>query len=212
MSDDTKTRDADPESSAESINNELYTDLQQGDWNYQPQVLSDRADAQYTDKGWRSTSSVSADVPELSPSSARTTFYPRDLEKSVQFRNRLTLFNRLWERQWNRGQKEVGDNNLVRKEAMLRHCDSVLQQCEVHGWARQFALKQVQVQNIKNYNSHYLGADGACVGFAVYRMYSSKEEAIDSYVARRAADVLPGLDKDGVTNLIDYTFRNQDDE
>jgi hypothetical protein len=207
MSDDIGTSEADPESSIETVNNKLYTDLQQNDWGYQPHVLSDRADVQYTDKGWRSTSTVAADAPVLSPSSARTTFYPRDIEQSAQFRDRQSLFNRLWKRQWNRGQKEVGDNNLVRKEAMLRHCDSVLQQCEVPEWARRFALKQVRVQNIKSYNSHYLGADGACVGFAAYRLYSNKQEAIDSYVARRAADVLPGLDKSGVDNLIDYTFR-----
>lgn len=212
MSEDTDIIYADPESSAEIIIDGFHTDFHRSDWSYQPQMLSDRADVQYTDKGWTSTSNVAADAPELSPSSARTTFYPRDIEQRVQFRDRRTLFNRLWKWQWDRGQTEAGDNNIVRKDARLRHCDSILQQCEVHRWARRFALKQVRVQNIKGYNSHYSGADGACVGFAAYRMYSNKQDAIDSYVARRAADVLPGLDKSGVDNLIDYTFRRQNNE
>lgn len=212
MTVDSKARDADPQSSVDIAENEFNTDLQQSDWNWQPNALSDRADAQYTDTGWKSASSVAADTPELSPSSARTTFYPRDIERGCRFRDRRKLFDRMWKRQWDRGQKEVGDNNLVRREAKLQRCDAILQWCEVRDVARKYALGQVRIQDLRGYSRHYSGADGACIGFALYEMYSNREEAVESYVADRAVEALPGLDTDNVTNLIDYTFRRQNDE
>ncbi|MDQ2054125.1 hypothetical protein [Halobellus sp. H-GB7] len=208
----TKVRNAGPQSSVDIAENEFNTDLQQSDWNWQPDALSDRADAQYTDKGWKSASSVAADTPELSPSSARTTFYPRDIDWVGEFRDRRELFDRLWKRQWNRGQKEVGDNNLVRREAKLQRCDAILQQCEVQDVAKKYALRQIRIQDLRGYSRHYSGADGACVGFAMYEMYSDQEEAVESYVAGRAVEVLPRLDANSIKNLIDYTFRRQNNE
>lgn len=212
MSANAETPEASPQSSVETENNELCTDLQRSDWDFQPHVLDDRADVRYTDRGWTSASGTAVERPELNVSSARTTFYVKYVEPRFQSRSRWRLFNRMWRRQWNRGQKEIGDNNLVRRQAKLLRCDTILQQCEVREVARRFSLRQVQTQDLRGYSRHYSGADGACVGFAVYRMYSDKQDAMESYVARRAVDTLPGLDKDSIDNLVDYTFRRQSDE
>jgi len=85
MSDDTDIIYADSESSNEVVNNEFHTDFQRSDWSHQPQVLGDRADVQYTDGGWKSIINRAAGAPELNPCSARTTFYPHDIQSGAQF-------------------------------------------------------------------------------------------------------------------------------
>lgn len=143
----------------------------------------------------------------------RTTFREYDIDSSRQ--NRRKLFKRLWGLQTGRRQTWEDDNRrktTVRREATFKHCDAILQSCEVPEWIRRAALRKTVSNELQGFSRYYSGADGACVGFALMFMFDNKEEAKSSWVADRAADSVPKFDQSTVENLIDYVFENYDED
>lgn len=141
----------------------------------------------------------------------RTTFREYDIDSSRQ--DRRKLFKRLWGLQTGRRQTWEDDNRrktTVRREATFKHCDAILQSCEVPERIRRAALRKTVSNELRGFSRYYSGADGACVGFALMFMFDNKEEAESSWVADRAADSVPEFDEGTVKKLIDYVFENYD--
>ena len=143
-----------------------------------------------------------------SVSAARTTFYVRDIIP-INRRRRLQ-FDRLWKLQTGRGhtyEKDSPAKTVVRKDAVWKRCDAILQSCEVPSWAKNWALKQILNRNLNSFSRHYAGADGACVGFALLALCENQTDAKETWIADAAHDVVPGLDEDDIVSLIEFVFR-----
>lgn len=141
----------------------------------------------------------------------RTTFRVYDIDSNRQ--GRRELFDRLWSLQTGRRHTWEDDNKkktIVRREAVWKHCDSVLQSCEVPSWVRRTALRKTFSNDLQCFNRYYSGTDGACIGFALNSMFEDKEEAKCSWIANRAADTIPSFDQSTVEGLIDLVFEKYD--
>lgn len=168
----------------------------------------EHADMGPTNDVWKRTQDAGVNAPL---STARTTFYVRDIESSNQRRKRL--FNRLWTLQNDRRhtyEPESTAKTAVRDDATWKRCDTILQQCEVPDWVKDWVLPTVLRQNLNGFSRYYAGADGACVGFALLAFCDTPGDAKDTWIAERAQKVVPGLDKEDVQSLIDYVFRKHD--
>lgn len=141
----------------------------------------------------------------------RTTFHVYDIDaEDSERRNR---FNRMWKYQVGRGHTWA-DNPLykhtVRDDATWKRCDAILQNCEVPSFERELALRTTLSERLHGFSRHYNGADGACIGFALIEMFDSPKAAKGSWVAKNAADDVPGFDPETVNKLIEYVFRKYD--
>ena len=65
-------------------------------------------------------------------------------------------------------------------------------------------------QDLQGFSRLYAGADGACIGFVLKLMYESSDQAKDSWIAQKAANVVPEFDPEKVNNFVDYVFRKYD--
>lgn len=134
--------------------------------------------------------------------SARTTFNACESDNEHRF-------DRLWDLQMGRG--HTWENDSIAKQAVERDglwglCDAILQNCEVKQWVRQPALKRVITTDLRGFNRYYNGLAGACVGFAALLKHDTAEEAANSFLAERAASVVPAFDIETVTKLLSYVF------
>lgn len=141
----------------------------------------------------------------------RTTFHSLDIDADKKDRRRL--FDRLWKYQTGRG--HTWENNskqkqIVRNDATWKRCDAILQSCEATNWEKDQALRMTISQDLQGFSRHYAGADGACIGFVLKLMYESSDEAKDSWVAEKAANIVPEFDPETVNNLVNYVFRKYD--
>ncbi|MFB6161137.1 MAG: hypothetical protein ABEJ61_08175 [Haloferacaceae archaeon] len=152
-------------------------------------VSRDRRDRIETDSG--EYGFVPA-FPSQSP--ARTTFYG--------------LRRQLWRLHHARGHAydDVG-KTTVRNDYTARRCSAILQHCEVPDWAESVAIQRTLSEDLRGFNSHYAGTDGACIGFALLTCYDDPEKAQASHIAERAPSVVPGLHEDDVSGLTEYVFR-----
>lgn len=141
--------------------------------------------------------------------SFRTTFRVFDIDsKRQKLRKR---FDQLWKLQTGRRHTWEDDNyrkTVVRNDATWKRCDAILQSLETPDWVRETALRRTVSTNIQGFSRYYSGSDGACVGFALVSMFDSTKDAKSSWIAYKAAEVVPGFDQDTIENLIDYTFDN----
>lgn len=162
-------------------------------------IIYEHADMEYTGKKWDQTTNPGG----VYGSSARTTLRSFEARSSDQQK-----FDKMWRYQMGRGQtyENSRNKNAVRDGVTWKLCDAVLQNCDVPDWERHTALRNVFRRDIMGFNSHYKGADGACVGFALLELCDCPEEAEDCWVANRAEEVLE-FDKEKVAALISYTFR-----
>lgn len=143
-----------------------------------------------------------------SVSAARTTFYVRDISPTT--RRRRQQLNRLWKLQNNRGHTYEEDSpakTAARRDAVWKRCDAILQSCEVPEWAKTWALEQVLHRNLNSFSRHYVGADGACVGFALLALCENPTDAKETWIADAAPEVVPGLDEHEIASLIEFVFR-----
>jgi len=141
----------------------------------------------------------------------RTTFYVFDIDADKK--DWRSLFNRLWKYQTGRGhtwEDSLKQKQIVRNDATWKRCDAILQSCEVGNWIKDQALRMTISQELQGFNRYYAGADGACIGFTLRLMYQSTDQAKDSWVAKKAANVVPEFDPETVNNLVDYVFRKYD--
>lgn len=158
-------------------------------------------------KAWRNN----PNLPENRiTSSARTTFYPREI--SIENHRRRKRLNRMWKRQMGLGHIWVDDSDrktLVRQKYTLQRCDVILQQCYVPKWIRTPVLSRIHQTNLNGFSRHYKGADGACIGFTLLMMCTNPEEAKATIIANRAPSVIPDpdFDEETVEKVIDYVFR-----
>lgn len=140
-------------------------------------------------------------------SKARTTWSLNDIDEYEQRQE----FKRLYRLQHNRGghysvaQREYDKGFKIRQKRSDRHdrSDAILQGHEVQDASRRYALRKVMQENLRGFNSHYAGADGACLGFALLHQYDTPSAAKKSYVADKARET--GFEFD-IDALIDYTF------
>lgn len=160
------------------------------------------ADVRYNGEKWDQTTNSEG----VYGSSARTTFRSFEAPSSDEQK-----YDDLWTLQMGFGQTyEDGRNKRrVRDDTTWKLCDAVLQQCEVPDRERYTAIRNVLRRDLQGFSGHYSGADGACVGFALMELCDCPEAAEDCWVADRAVDVLPHLDRQEVEALISYVF---DDE
>lgn len=136
----------------------------------------------------------------------RTTFRTYDIDADLK--KRRELFERLWKYQVGRGHTwENKRNHVVRNDEIWKRCDAILQYCEVPEFERESALRMTLSRSLQGFSRHYRGVDGACVGFALMKMFGSPKEAKNSWVAKRFARDIPGFDRETVMNLIEYVFR-----
>lgn len=146
----------------------------------------------------------------------RTTFHVWDAdidEINGVKRTKRQRLNQQWKYQTGRGHTWDGDpydKNIVRRDAQWKRCDAILQQCGVKEWERKRALNWIVSEELQGFSSHYAGADGACVGFALLVLFKAAEEAKRSWVAEQAAEVVPEFDSETVSKLVDYVFRKYD--
>lgn len=165
----------------------------------------EHADVGPTGEVWDRTRDSGVNTPV---STARTTFYVRDIDPSK--RRRRQQFDRLWKLQTGRG--HTYENNspaktVARNDAVWKRCDAILQSCDVPGWAKTWALEQVFNRNLNSFSRHYAGADGACVGFALLAFCESPTDAKETWIADAAHEVVPGLGEDEIASLIEFVFR-----
>ena len=168
---------------------------------YQPETLFTHSDIGYTSDGY----TVIDDLHDLSmaTTSARTTFYARDVSDNRELFNRLYVLNRGRGHTW---EEDSYRKSAVRTEGMLLRCDAILQSCEVPNWVRRAALRQVRRQDLRGYSRYYEGSDGACVAFGLVVLFDTAREAKESEIASRAASVVPGFDEGIVQEMIEYAF------
>ncbi len=141
----------------------------------------------------------------------RTTFHSLDIAADRIDRRRL--FDRLWKYQTGRGHTWEDDSKrkqIVRNDAIWKRCDAILQACEATNWEKDQALRMTISKNLNGFSRHYAGADGACIGFVLKLMYESSDQAKNSWIAEKAANVVPEFDPETVSNLVDYVFRTYD--
>ena len=169
---------------------------------HQPETLFSHNDIGYTTDGY----AVIDGMYELSmaTTSARTTFYARDIPDKEEKYERLYILNRGRGHTW---EDDSGRKSAVRTEATLLRCDAILQSCEVPEWVRRSALRQIQRRDLRGYSRYYNGADGACVAFALVLLFDTPTEAEESKVASQAANVVPNFDESTVKKMIEYTFK-----
>lgn len=136
-----------------------------------------------------------------SHSSAQTSFHSNQADDKDKY-------DRLWIYQHGRGQTPDGHGRKTTpKDATARLAKTILCQCEVVEWARSTSVRRVMRENLNAFSRHYCGAEGACIGFALLKMYDTAEEASDSSYANRASEVIPELDDEDIVNLVDFIFR-----
>lgn len=149
--------------------------------------------------------------PTQAVANYHTTFRVYDIDSSRQ--ERRDLFDQLWRLQTGRGHTWEDDKfqkTFVRRNAMWKRCDAILQSCETPEWVRKVALRKTLSRDLQSFCRYYSGADGACVGFALKSMFDHKEEAKSSWIASRAADAIPSFDQSTVESLIDLVFEKYD--
>jgi len=130
--------------------------------------------------------------PSRSP--ARTTFH--------------NLPTKFWKLQHGRGHTyDDRGKTTVRNDYTGIRCKTILQQCEFPEWARKEAVNRIFKENLQGFSRHYAGSDGACIAFALLCMHDSSSSAKNGYRAKRAAEVIPGLNSDDIDNLIEHAFR-----
>lgn len=167
----------------------------------QPEALFSHSDIGYTSDGY----TVVDDLHDLSmaTTSARTTFYARDVSDNRGLFDRLYVLNRGRGHTW---EEDSYRKSAVRTEGMLLRCDAILQSFEVPNWVRRAALQRVRGQDLRGYSRYYQGSDGACVAFALILSFDTAREAKESEIASRAASVVPGFEESTVQKMIDYAF------
>lgn len=141
-------------------------------------------------------------------SKAKTTWSLNDVTGYKQRQK----FKRLYRLQHNRGgdpsvaQREYDEGHKIRQKRSDRYirADAILQGHEVRDASQRYALRKVMQEDLRGFNSHYAGADGACLGFALLHQYDTPSAAKNSYVADKARET--GFEFD-IEALIDYTFK-----
>ena len=141
--------------------------------------------------------------PSMSP--AGTTWLTNDLEPDTPEEVRRK-FNRLHSLQHGRGHTYEGyEGQRIHQQTIDKHirCDAILQGCEVSDGARSWALQKLMTEDLRGFNSHYEGIDGAAFGIALLVHYDSRDAAKTSNIAEIAGRTLP-INTDA---LVDYVFR-----
>lgn len=137
--------------------------------------------------------------------SARTTFHEKEGDTPDEDEYK---WERLWSLQHNRGHTwDDVSTNTARNDATYRRCAAILQQCEIPDRCESVATSRVIHDDLTGFSSHYAGADGACIGFALLELYDDPEEAQESFYADQASDVVPTLNDEDIEALVDYVFR-----
>lgn len=140
----------------------------------------------------------------------RTTFYSNDLPRGDHRRRRK--FDRLWKKQMSRAHTWDDDlRNIVREEEKLVRCAAILQQCNAPKWVWKPVVSRIHQTNLNCFSRHHEGADGACIGFALLLMHDHPAEAKTTEIAKLAAETIPSLDEDTVERVIDYVFREYEE-
>ena len=141
--------------------------------------------------------------PPASP--ARTTWLTTDLDSDAPQQKRQR-YNRRHSLQHGRGHTYEGyEGQRVHQQTIDKYlrCDAILQWCEVNDATRSWVLKKLMTDDLRGFNAHYKGADGAAIGFALVAEYDSPSVAKTSHIAAIAGRIL-SINMD---TLVDYVFR-----
>ena len=141
--------------------------------------------------------------PPASP--ARTTWLTTDFEADTP-QQKIRRYNRYHSLQHGRGHTYEGyEGQRVHQQTIDKYlrCDAILQRCEVNDTTRSWVLKKLMTEDLRGFNGHYKGADGAAIGFALLGEYDSPNAAKMSHVAAIAGRIL----SINIDALVDYVFR-----
>ncbi|ELZ25908.1 hypothetical protein C476_00617 [Natrinema limicola JCM 13563] len=94
----------------------------------------------------------------------------------------------------------------VRQDFVIdrKRCDAILQGLDVRKPTRKYASNRTAEIDLRGFNSHHGGFDGACIAFALLYEHESAEQAKKSRIASQV-DERDDLDID-VDALADYVF------